>query len=56
MRDLAYFEGEIRDASSKQEREAGFQIQAGARLHVFEGSDAGIVRYSMAGYGITIFT
>ena len=31
MRDLAYFEGEIREASQKQEREAGFQIQAGVR-------------------------
>ena len=48
MRDLAYFDGEIRDASQQQEREAVFQIQAGVRLQVFEGSDAGIVRYSMA--------
>ena len=31
MGDLAYFEGGIWDASEKQEREAGFQIQAGAR-------------------------
>ena len=31
MRDLAYFQGGIRDESKKQEREAGFQIQAGAR-------------------------
>lgn len=32
-----FFEGEIRDVSYKQEWEAGFQIQAGGRLHVFEG-------------------
>ena len=31
MRDLAYFECGIWDASEKQEREAGFQIQAEAR-------------------------
>ena len=31
MQDLAYFQGGIRDESYKQERKAGFQIQAGAR-------------------------
>ena len=53
MRDLAYFEGRIRDVKNrsgkwnfkyKRERDNAFLI----------GRDEGIVRYSMAGYGMTV--
>ena len=68
MRDLAYFEGEIRDASLKQEREGNRSFRQRVSspttkreayererdYAVLRGRDAGIVRYSMAGYAITI--
>ena len=41
MGDLAYFDFEIPDANQKQERKAGFQKWAGARLRLFEGLGCG---------------
>ena len=37
MRDLAYFGGDIRDKSSKQEREAGILITSGSGISTFYG-------------------